>query len=166
MTAAILAAILTACQASATFTDRFADSYVETVEAALLRTETSKALCDGASGLARAAIVVALSAEKCLSCDEVGFVLRSFRRVAGQRNSELVVVVPDTAERVVCPFLRRERLLGLIKVRGITALPWTVSGPTDGYLKYERSREGATRRRAFVQLARQLLRDTLSTVGQ
>lgn len=161
--AVLLSVGLCGCKASSAFTDESSNRYAETVERTLARANAPDELCGVPRNPEGAAVVVALSAETCLGCDEVGFVLRSLQRDASRRQADLIIAVPDTAAPLVCPFLRRERLLGGVTVEGVKRLPWRVTPRTDGYLRYERTASGATMRRSFVRIARELLSDTMST---
>jgi len=163
LSAVLLSLGLCGCKAQSAFTDESSTRYAEAVERSLARANASDELCGVPRIPERAAVVIALSAEKCLGCDEVGFVLRSLRRDASRRQADLIVAVPDTAASLVCPFLRRERLLGVVTVEGVKRLPWKVTPRTDGYLRYERTASGATMRRRFARIARELLSDTTST---
>lgn len=159
--AAVLPIMMVGCKGPTRSSEVLVDRYANAVEVRLTGPGAPAALCGLPRRERRAALVVALSAEKCLGCDEVGFVLRSLTRDASRRQAALVVAIPDSAAYLVCPFLRRERLLGVLTVEGIERLPWQVTPAEDGYLKYERPSPGAAVQARFVRSAMELLLDTL-----
>jgi len=155
-------ALCAACRSAGPFNPARASDYARTLEAPLVASMHQAGSCGTESRLGSALSVVAFSVERCLGCEEVGFVLRSLARDAARHMSHLVVVVPDSGMTAICPFLGKERLLRQATVLGIQGLPWVVGPETDGYLSYTRDSVGSIAKQRFVRRAIELLKDTVA----
>jgi hypothetical protein len=151
---------ITGCAERSPFTTTRAAQYGQALGPSLL-SATVGVYC-GARSIPRGDLtIVALTAEKCLGCEGVGYVLRTMGHEAERRVSRLVVVVPDSALGLVCPYLGKERLLERITVLGVPSLPWHAHTREDGYLTYFLNGNRSISKARFVRRAAELLGDTL-----
>lgn len=78
--------------------------------AAGLRRGAGVAACGTEARIQAPATLVNLNAQQCLSCRDLGYMLRRLPAAGSTAFSAPVLVVPESDTAAVCPFLRQERI--------------------------------------------------------
>lgn len=93
------------------------------VSTSQLLTASCSSAADVVSNLTERAWVLSVNARQCLSCQQVGFLVRSIERVAKMASEDVVVAVNATDSTLICDFLRQEKSNALVALLRNPVLP-------------------------------------------